>query len=66
MPWVEQKLDENFKQTIMKFSEEKLPKIFELLDKYKNNIDINIFNSRDEADNYINKIKVQDFREREI
>ena len=66
LPWVEQKLDENFKQTIEDFSKEKLPKIFKLLNKYKENIDIKIFNSRNEADNFINKIKVQDFKEREI
>ena len=55
LPWVEQKLDENFKQVIIHFSKEKLPKIYELLNKYKDNIEINIFNSRNEADNFINK-----------
>ncbi len=58
LPWVEQKLDENFKQVIINFSKEKLPKIYELLNKYKDNIDINIFNSRDEADNFIDNIGV--------
>ena len=32
---------------------EKLPKIYELLEKYKNNLNIVIFKSREEADNYI-------------
>lgn len=54
LPWVEEKLDENFKQAIIDFSNNKLPKIYELLYKYKENIDIIIFKSRDEADNYIN------------
>lgn len=36
-------------------SKEELPKIYELLNKYKDNIDINIFNSRNEADNFIKK-----------
>ena len=53
MPWVEEKLDENFKQCILDFANEKLPKIYELLEKYKNNLNIIIFKSRDEADNYI-------------
>ena len=53
---LEEKLDENFKQVISNFSKEKLPRIYELLDKYKDEIDINIFKSRDEADNYIQKI----------
>lgn len=56
LPWIEEKLDENFKQVISNFSKEKLPRIYELLDKYKDEIDINIFKSRDEADNYIQKI----------
>ena len=41
---------------VIDFSKEKLPKIYELLDKYKDNIDINIFYSRNEADNFINKM----------
>lgn len=53
MPWVEEKLDENFKQCIIDFANEKLPQIYELLDKYKDNLNIIIFKSRKEADNYI-------------
>ena len=53
MPWVEEKLDEKFKQCIIYFSNEKLPKIYELLNKYKDNLNIIIFKSREEADNYI-------------
>ncbi len=58
LPWVEEKLDENFKQAIMDFSRKKLPQIYELLDRYRNNINIIIFKSRDESDNYITNIKV--------
>lgn len=53
LPWVEEKFDEEFRQCIIDFPKEKLPKIYELLNKYKNNVDINIFKSRDKADNYI-------------
>ena len=53
MPWVEEKLDEKFKQCIIYFSNEKLPKIYELLNKYKDNLNIIIFKYREEADNYI-------------
>ncbi len=56
LPWIEEKLDEDFKQVIINFSKEKLPRIYELLDKYKDNIDINILNSREEADNFIKKM----------
>lgn len=54
LPWIEEKLDENFEQCITNFSNEKLPQIYKLLDKYKMNHNIIIFKSRDEADNYIN------------
>ena len=58
LPWVEQVLDENFEQVISNFSKEKLPRIYELLNKYKDNIDVNIFYSREEADNYIEKLSI--------
>lgn len=57
MPWVEEKLDEQFKQAIMDFSKEKLPQIYELLNKYKDSVNINIFKSREEADRYIMEYK---------
>lgn len=53
MPWVETKLDEDFKQSIIDFRDKKLPQIYELLNKYKKNVKIIIFKSREEADNYI-------------
>ena len=53
LPWTEEKLDEKFKQSIIDFKDEKLPKIYELLNKYKDKLDIIIFKSREEADNYI-------------
>ena len=57
LPWVEEKLDENFKQCIINFTSEKLPQIYKLLDKYKINHSIFIFKSRDEADNYIRNME---------
>lgn len=56
MPWFEEKLNENFKQSIIDFANEKLPQIYELLDKYKDNLNIIIFKSRKEADDYIRTI----------
>lgn len=53
MPWIEEKLDEKFKQLIIDFANEKLPQIYELLNKYKDHLNIIIFKSREEADNYI-------------
>ena len=56
LPWIEETLDKDFEKVIIDFSKEKLPKIYELLNKYKDTININIFNSREEADNFISKI----------
>ena len=57
LPWVEEKFDEEFKQVIIDFSTQKLPLIYELLNKYKDSVDVVIFKSREEADNYIKKLK---------
>ena len=56
MPWIEKELDKNFEQVICNFASEKLPQIYELLNKYKDNLKIIIFKSREEADNYLLKI----------
>ena len=58
LPWIEEKLDEEFEQRIIKFSKDKLPQIYELLNKYKENLNITIFKSRKEADKYIEKLKL--------
>ena len=55
MPWVEETLNEEFKQKILDFSSTKLPVIYELLDKYKDGKEIVIFKNREEADNYLNE-----------
>ena len=52
LPWIEPKLDKEFEQCILKFKNEKLPKIYELLNKYKEK-KIIIFKSREEADNFL-------------
>ena len=56
LPWIEEKLDEEFKKTIIDFSKIKLPEIYRLLDKYKDNKDIIIFKTREESDNYIKNL----------
>lgn len=63
MPWVEEKLDEEFKNCIINFSKEKLPQIYSLLDKYKKDTDIIIFKTREEADNYIKENSTKKFDE---
>ena len=56
LPWLEEKFDENFKNWILNFEKEKLPQIYDLLDKYKENKNIVILKSREEGDNYIKNI----------
>lgn len=53
LPWIETKFDPEFRQWIIDFSRDKLPHIYELLDQYHQNKEINIFRSRAEADDYI-------------
>lgn len=57
LPWIEEKMDENFEKCIVNFTTDKLPKIYELLDKYKENHSVFIFKSRYEADKCIYDIE---------
>lgn len=56
MPWVEDKLNEEFKQKIIDFSHDKLPDIYRLLDRHKENKSVIIFKSREESDKFLNDI----------
>lgn len=58
LPWIEEKVDEEFKQIIVDFSKNKLPQIYKLLEKYQKNKNIVIFKSREKADNYIKKMTI--------
>lgn len=53
MPWRESEFDEEFRQWILDFPQDQLPMIYELLEKYKNEKEIIIFKSREEADKYL-------------
>ena len=57
MPWVEEKLNEEFKQKIIDFSKDKLPEIYKLLEKYKNNKNIIIFKTREESAKYLKNLQ---------
>lgn len=56
MPWIETELDPEFKQFIEEFPNDTLPYIYELIDKYKAEKQVIIFKSRQDADDYINKV----------
>lgn len=57
LPWIEDQLDEKFRQKIINFSNDKLPKIYELLKKYEKNKKIIIFKTREESNSYLEMIK---------
>lgn len=57
LPWIETQLDEEFMQWIMDFPEKQKPHMMQLLEKYKNDKEIIIFQSRQEIDNYILRLK---------
>ena len=56
LPWLETELDPEFKTFIEQFPYDTLPYIYELLDKYKDNKNIIIFKSRNDADECISKV----------
>lgn len=55
VPWIDTELDPRLKEEIENFPEKILPHIYELLDKYKENKQVVIFKSREQADDYLNK-----------
>ena len=57
LPWLETELDPEFEAFIREFPETTLPKIYDLIEKYKEEKQIVIFKSREEADDYISKVK---------
>ncbi len=57
LPWLETELDPEFAGFIKDFKENSLPKIYNLLEKYKNEKQIVIFKSREEAEKFLENIK---------
>jgi len=53
VPWIDTELDPQFKKEIEEFPEKTLPRIYELLEKYKENRQVAIFKSRIQADEYL-------------
>ena len=61
IPWVEEEVDEGFRQWIIDFPKTKLPRIYKLLEQYAEGKEIHVFRSRDDADRYLeNYIDAQD------
>lgn len=56
LPWLEKEPDPEFIKFIEDFPKDTLPYIYELIEKYKNEKDVVIFKSREEADLYIKNL----------
>lgn len=56
MPWVEAEFDEEFRQWILDFPQNEMPKVYEMIDKYRSEKNIYIFHSRDDVENYLAKV----------
>ena len=57
LPWLEAEPDPEFMRFIEEFPQTTLPKIYELIEKYKAEKQVVIFKSREDADEYISFIK---------
>jgi adenylate kinase family enzyme len=53
MPWIEEEFDPEFRQYILDFSKDQLPRIYQLLEQYADSRTITIFHSREEADAWL-------------
>lgn len=53
LPWIETEVDEEFRQSILDFPKTQLPEIYKLLKKYQSGKNIIIFQSRGEAERYL-------------
>ena len=57
LPWIEKELDPEFERFIKDFSKTSLPRIYELLEKYKTEKQVVVFKSHQEADDYLKALK---------
>ncbi len=57
MPWVEQEFDEEFRQWILDFPKQTLPKIHELLERYREDRTVIVFHSRQETETYLAELR---------
>ena len=56
MPWFENELDPEFRQWIESYRANQLPEVYRLLEKYKNNREIVVFRTREQADKINEKL----------
>lgn len=58
MPWIETTLDEEFKNWIINWHKETHPKVLELIEKYKDNKNILVFKTRQEANLFLENYNI--------
>ena len=56
MPWIEESFDPEFRQWIVDFPRDNLPRIYELIEKYKDEKQIHVFHTRQEAEEYLEEL----------
>ena len=56
MPWIEKEFDPEFKEWILNFPNKQTPLTYELLQEYKDRIDVVIFHTRKQADEYLKEL----------
>ena len=58
LPWIEEEFDPEFRQYILDFSKDQLPKIYQLIDLYADTKKITVFHSRQEADIWLESFEL--------
>ena len=58
MPWTDTELDPRLKDEIMRFKDENLPEAYALLEKYGKDKRVVIFKTREEADGFLDGLKM--------
>lgn len=56
LPWIENEFDPEFRQYILDFQKDQLPRIYELIEKHKASKTVTVFHSRKEADDWIARL----------
>ena len=56
LPWIEKELDPEFEVFIKDFAEKSLPRIYDLIEKYKSVKQVVVFKTREESDEFINNL----------
>ena len=60
MPWIEEEFDPEFRQYILDFEQDQMPRIRELIAQYGDSRRVTVFRSREEADCFLQKAEKTD------